>query len=166
MIELAHSLGIVVAGPNGQGLISTPAKLAAQIVAPVPPAGPIAVASQSGNLVSAFMNYAAHSGVGISRAVSAGNAAMVGVVDYLGWFANDPATKAMAAYVEGVGDGRQFAAAIREAATAKPVVLVKGGTTQRGAQAAASHTGALATDDRVFDGMVRQSGAVRAATIE
>ncbi|MCY3962500.1 MAG: CoA-binding protein [bacterium] len=166
LIELAHSLGIVVAGPNGQGLISTPAKLAAQIVAPVPPAGPIAVASQSGNLVSAFMNYAAHSGVGISRAVSAGNAAMVGVVDYLGWFANDPFTKAMAAYVEGVGDGRRFATAIREAAAAKPVVLVKGGTTARGAQAAASHTGALATDDRLFDGIVRQSGAVRAATIE
>ena len=103
LIDLAHSLGLVVAGPNGQGLISTPAKLAAQIVAPVPPPGPIAVASQSGNLVSAFMNHAAHSGVGISRAVSAGNAAMVGVVDYLGWFAGDPHTKAMAAYVEGSG---------------------------------------------------------------
>ena len=166
LVDLARSLGMVVAGPNGQGLISTPAKLAAQIVAPVPPPGPIAVASQSGNLVSAFMNYAAHSGVGISRAVSAGNAAMVGVVDYLGWFAGDPHTKAMAAYVEGVGDGRQFAAAIRKAAQSKPVVLVKGGTTPRGAQAAASHTGALATDDRVFDGMVRQCGAVRAATVE
>ncbi|MYH72095.1 MAG: hypothetical protein F4153_05900 [Acidimicrobiia bacterium] len=166
LIDLARSLGMTVAGPNGQGLISTPAKLAAQIVAPVPPPGPIAVASQSGNLVSAFMNYAAHSGVGISRAVSAGNAAMVGVVDYLSWFAGDPHTRAMAAYVEGVGDGRRFAAAIREASAAKPVVLVKGGTTPRGAQAAASHTGALATDDRVFDGMVRQSGAVRAATIE
>lgn len=166
LIDLARSLGLAVAGPNGQGLISTPAKLAAQIVAPVPPPGPIAVASQSGNLVSAFMNYAAHSGVGISRAVSAGNAAMVGVVDYLSWFAGDPHTKAMAAYVEGVGDGRRFAAAIREASEAKPVVLVKGGATPRGARAAASHTGALATDDRVFDGMVRQSGAVRAATIE
>ena len=166
LIDLARSLGMVVAGPNGQGLISTPAKLAAQIVAPIPPPGPIAVASQSGNLVSAFMNYAAHSGVGISRAVSAGNAAMVEVVDYLGWFAGDPHTKAMAAYVEGVDDGRRFAAAVRKAAEAKPVVLVKGGITPRGALAAASHTGALATDDRVFDGMVRQSGAVRAVTIE
>lgn len=166
LVDLAHSLGMVLAGPNGQGLISNPAKLAAQIVAPVPPPGPISVASQSGNLVSAFMNYAAHSGVGISRAVSAGNAAMVEVVDYLAWFAGDSHTKAMAAYVEGVGDGRRFAAAIREASAAKPVVLVKGGTTPRGAQAAASHTGALATDDRVFDGMARQSGAVRAATIE
>ncbi len=166
LVELARSLGMVVAGPNGQGLISTPAKLAAQIVAPVPPPGPIAVASQSGNLVSAFMNYAAHSGVGISRAVSAGNAAMVGVVDYLGWFADDSHTKAMVAYVEGVEDGRRFATHIRKAAEKKPVVLVKGGTTPRGALAAASHTGALATDDRVFDGMVRQCGAVRASTIE
>ena len=166
LIDRAQSLNMVVAGPNGQGLISTPAKLAAQIVAPVPPPGPVAVASQSGNLVSAFMNYAAHSGVGISRAVSAGNAAMVEVVDYLGWFADDPHTTAMAAYVEGVGDGRRFAGAIRAAAEAKPVVLVKGGATPRGAQAAASHTGALATDDRMFDGVVRQSGAVRAGTIE
>ncbi len=166
LIELAQSLDMVVAGPNGQGLISTPSRLAAQIVAPVPPPGPIAVASQSGNLVSAFMNYATQSGVGISRAVSAGNAAMVGVVDYLSWFSDDSFTKAMVAYVEGVDDGRRFAAAVRDAAEAKPVVLVKGGTTPRGAQAAASHTGALATDDRIFDGMVRQSGAVRAATIE
>lgn len=166
LVELARSLNMVVAGPNGQGLISTPAKLAAQIVAPIPPPGPIAVASQSGNLVSAFMNHAAHSGVGISRAVSAGNAAMVEVVDYLGWFAGDPSTRAMAAYVEGVGEGRRFADAIRAAAEAKPVVLVKGGTTARGARAAASHTGALATDDRVFDGVARQSGAVRAATVE
>ena len=166
LVEVAQSLGIVLAGPNGQGLISTPAKLAAQIVAPVPPPGPVAVASQSGNLVSAFMNYASLSGVGISRAVSAGNAAMVSVVDYLNWFASDSHTKAMAAYVEGVGDGLRFASAIRKAAEAKPVVLVKGGSTPRGAQAAASHTGALATDDRVFEGMLRQNGAVRAATIE
>ncbi len=166
LVDLAHSLGMVLAGPNGQGLISNPARLAAQIVAPIPPSGPISVASQSGNLVSAFMNHATHSGVGISRAVSAGNAAMVEVVDFLKWFAGDSHTKAMAAYVEGVGDGQRFAATIREAAEAKPVVLVKGGTTPRGAQAAASHTGALATDDRVFDGMVRQNGAVRAATIE
>ncbi len=166
LIDLARSLNMVVAGPNGQGLISTPAGLAAQIVAPIPPPGPIAVASQSGNLVSAFMNYATHSGVGISRAVSAGNAAMVGVVDYLEWFADDSSTRAMAAYVEGVGDGRHFSATIRGAAEAKPVVLVKGGTTPRGARAAAGHTGALATDDRIFDGMVRQSGAVRAATVE
>ena len=166
LVDLARSLGMVAAGPNGQGLISTPSKLAAQIVAPVPPPGPISVASQSGNLVSAFLNYAGHSGVGISRAVSAGNAAMVEVVDYLRWFAGDSHTKAMAAYVEGVGDGRKFATAIRDVASTKPVVLAKGGVTARGAAAAASHTGALATDDRVFDGMVRQNGAVRAATIE
>src|SRR5207344_3142644 len=89
---LARDLGILLAGPNGQGVVSTPARLCAQIVAPYPPPGRIAVASQSGNFVSSFMNYARQTGVGISRAVSAGNAAAVGVGDYLGFFAEDPAT--------------------------------------------------------------------------
>jgi hypothetical protein len=74
---------MLVAGPNGQGVVSTPVRLCAQIVAPYPPAGRIGVASQSGNFVSSFMNLARSTGVGISRAVSAGNAAAVGVADYL-----------------------------------------------------------------------------------
>ncbi|HEY1117663.1 MAG TPA: acetate--CoA ligase family protein, partial [Acidimicrobiales bacterium] len=80
---LAAELGILVAGPNGQGVVSTPARLCAQIVAPIPPAGRIGVASQSGNFVSSFENYAVQTGVGISRAVSAGNAIKVTVPDYL-----------------------------------------------------------------------------------
>ena len=74
LVALADELGILIAGPNGQGVVSTPAQLCAQIVAPYPPAGAIAVASQSGNFVSSFLNYSRQSGVGISRAVSAGNA--------------------------------------------------------------------------------------------
>src|SRR3546814_18253977 len=76
---LAAELGILVAGPNGQGVVSTPARLCAQIVAPIPPPGRIGVASQSGNFVSSFENYAVQTGVGISRAVSAGNAINVTV---------------------------------------------------------------------------------------
>ncbi len=87
LVALADELGILLAGPNGQGVVSTPAHLCAQIVAPYPPPGTIAVASQSGNFVSSFMNYAVETGVGISRAVSAGNAAAVGVGDYLAYFA-------------------------------------------------------------------------------
>ena len=83
LVALAHELGILLAGPNGQGVVSTPAHLCAQIVAPYPPAGHIGVASQSGNFVSSFLNYSRSSGVGISRAVSAGNAAAVNVADYL-----------------------------------------------------------------------------------
>ena len=83
LVALADELGILLAGPNGQGVVSTPVSLCAQIVAPYPPAGSIGVASQSGNFVSTFLNLSRMTGVGISRAVSAGNAAAVTVADYL-----------------------------------------------------------------------------------
>ena len=95
-------------GPNGQGVVSTPARLCAQIVAPYPPAGGIGIASQSGNFISSFMNYAVQTGVGVSRAVSAGNAAAVTIPDYLDFYAADDATRVGLAYVEGVPDGRAF----------------------------------------------------------
>jgi len=166
LIALARDLGILVAGPNGQGVVSTPAKLCAQIVAPYPPAGRIGVASQSGNFVSSFMNWACATGVGISRAVSAGNAAMATVPDYLDYYAADPATAVALAYVEGITDGRGFYERMATVAGRIPLVLVKGGATEGGQRAAASHTGALAADDKVFDGACRQAGATRAANVE
>ena len=166
LVALAEELGVLLAGPNGQGVVSTPVDLCAQIVAPYPPTGSIAVASQSGNFVSSFMNYAMQTGVGISRAVSAGNAAAVSVGDYLSYFGSDDATSVALAYVEGMVDGRAFADAVRSVTAVNPVVLVKGGSTEGGQKAAASHTGALASDDRVFDGVCRQAGATRAATVE
>jgi acetyltransferase len=165
LVALADELGILLAGPNGQGVVSTPAKLCAQIVAPFPPAGRIGVASQSGNFVSSFMNLSRASGVGISRAVSAGNAAAVTVADYLDWYADDPETSVGLAYVEGIVDGRALMDRLAGAAARKPLVLVKGGATEGGAQAAASHTGALAANDKVFDGECRAAGITRAATV-
>ncbi|HEU5150475.1 MAG TPA: acetate--CoA ligase family protein [Iamia sp.] len=166
LVALCAELGILLAGPNGQGVVSTPAKLCAQIVAPYPPAGRIGVASQSGNFVSSFENLAVATGVGISRAISAGNAAAVTVPDYLGWFAEDPATAVGLAYVEGIPDGRAFVDALAPVAAEQPLVVLKGGATAGGQKAAASHTGSLATDDRVFDGAARQLGITRAASVE
>lgn len=166
LVALAHELGMVLAGPNGQGLVSTPAHLCAQMVAPYPTPGRIGVASQSGNFVSSFMNWSLATGVGISRAVSAGNAAMVGVADYLDYYADDDATGVALAYVEGIADGRAFFDRISSVARRKPLVLVKGGATDGGAAAAASHTGSLASNDKIFDGACRQAGACRAATVE
>lgn len=166
LVALAHELGILLAGPNGQGVVSTPANLCAQIVAPYPPAGRIGVASQSGNFVSSFLNYARSTGVGISRAVSAGNAAAVNVADYLEFYADDDATAVGLAYVEGITDGRSLLQRFGQAAARKPLVIVKGGATAGGAAAAASHTGALAADDKVFDGACRAAGVTRAATVE
>jgi acyl-CoA synthetase (NDP forming) len=166
LVDLADELGILLAGPNGQGVVSTVASLCAQIVAPYPPAGRIGVASQSGNFVSSFLNYAVQTGIGISRAVSAGNAAAVTVPDYLDSYADDPGTATGLAYVEGLVDGRGFFERVRRVATRMPLVLLKGGATTGGQRAAASHTGALAADDDVFDGMCRQAGVTRAATVE
>jgi acetyltransferase len=166
LVQLSRELGLLLAGPNGQGVVSTPSQLCAQIVAPFPPAGRIAIASQSGNFVSSFENWAVQTGVGVSRAVSAGNAAAVTVADFLDWYADDNASAVSLAYVEGVADGRALFDRLTAVEQRKPVVLVKGGTTAGGQRAAASHTGSLASDDRVFDGMCRQAGITRAATIE
>jgi len=166
LVALADELGILLVGPNGQGVVSTPVGLCAQIVAPYPPRGGIAIASQSGNFVSSFENYARFTGVGVSRAVSAGNAAAVTVPDFLEYYASDPETRVALAYVEGVSDGRAFFERVRAVAAAKPLVVLKGGTTSGGSRAAASHTGALGTDDRVFEGMCRQANITRAMTVE
>lgn len=166
LVRLAAELGILLVGPNGQGVVSTPASLCAQIVAPYPPSGPIGVASQSGNFVSSFLNWSCATGVGISRAVSAGNAAATSVADFLGFYADDPATAVALAYMEGIEDGRSVAETFSRVAALKPLVVLKGGATAGGARAAASHTGSMATDDRTFSGMCAQSGATRASTVE
>ena len=166
LIALCDELGILLVGPNGQGVVSTPSRLCAQIVAPYPPAGTIGVASQSGNFVSSFMNWSCATGVGISRAVSCGNAAATSVTDVLRFYADDPATAVGLAYIDGVTDGLEVAAALTDVSAAMPVIVMKGGATSGGARAAASHTGSLATDDRTFDGMCRQAGVTRASSVE
>ena len=166
LISLANELGILLAGPNGQGVVSTPSQLCAQIVAPYPPRGRIGVASQSGNFVSSFLNYSRQSGVGVSRAVSAGNAACVSVADYLKWYSTDTETSVGLAYLEGIFDGSHLMAQLQEVTMKMPLVVMKGGATEAGAKAAASHTGALAANDKVFDGACRQSGISRAKNVE
>jgi acetyltransferase len=166
LVETAEQLGMVVAGPNGQGLISTAESMCAQIVAPYPPPGRISVASQSGNLVSSFLNYACLTGIGVAKAVSAGNSAQLSMADYLEYFAADPETAVALVYLEGVRDGRRLRRAMERVTAKKPLVLVKGGAAAEGQRAAASHTGSLASDDRVFDGVCRQVGALRAPSVE
>ena len=166
LARAARAAGILLAGPNGQGVISTPASMCAQIVAPYPPPGRISVVSQSGNLVSAFLNYAVETGIGIAKAISAGNAAQTGVEHYLEYFAADPDTDVILCYLEGLSDGARFLATLRDLAPQKPLILLVGGTAREGRRAALSHTGSLAGDDRVLRGLCRQFGALRAPTVE
>ena len=146
LVRLADELGVVLGGPNGQGLVSTPSSLCAQIVAPYPPTGSLSIASQSGNFVSTFLNMAVHSGVGVARAVSAGNSAQTNVAHYLDYFRDDERTATSIAYVESIGNGGQFLESIEAHCLAKPLVLIKGGRTDLGKRAASSHTGAMASD--------------------
>jgi acetyltransferase len=111
------------------------------------------------------MNLSRQSGVGVSRAISVGNAAQVGVIDMLEYYADDPETTVGLVYLEGVAEGRSFADRLEAVCCRMPVVILKGGASGSGAKAAASHTGSLATDDRVFDGMCRQMGAARASSV-
>jgi len=166
LVALCDELGLLMIGPNGQGVISTAKSMCAQIVAPYPPPGRISVASQSGNLVSAFLNYAVQTGVGVSKALSCGNSAQTDLAEVLAYFAADDDTAVALTYLEGVGDGRRLFEAMGRVTARKPLVLVKGGVAAAGQRAAASHTGSLASDDRVFDGIARQVGALRAPTIE
>ena len=166
LLSLANSLGMLIAGPNGQGVVSTPASLCLQIVAPYPPKGGISVASQSGNFVSSFLNYSRQSGVGISRAISAGNATQISVENFLDFFATDVETKVALTYIENVGDGESLLNAMRNITAVKPLVVLKGGATAAGSKAAQSHTGAMASNDRVFLGATRSSGAIKVSSVE
>lgn len=166
LVQLAADLDMLIAGPNGQGVVSTPVSLCAQIVGPYPPRGGISVASQSGNFVSSFLNYARQTGVGIARAISAGNAAQTSVGQYLEWFSQDNETRVSLAYIESVNDGKALESSFTAALKSKPLVVVKGGATEAGSRAAQSHTGALASNDKIFDGLCRSTGASRARTVE
>ena len=166
LVATADACGMLLAGPNGQGLVSTAESMCAQIVAPYPPAGCISIASQSGNLLSSLLNYATLTGIGVSKAISAGNSAQTTVADYLAYFAADADTATALVYLEGVRDGERLLEAFRRVTARKPLVVLKGGASASGQRAAASHTGALASDDRVFDGLCRQTGALRASTVE
>ena len=164
--DTARELDILLIGPNGQGLVSTPVSLCAQIVGPYPPSGSISVASQSGNFVSSFMNYSRFTGIGIARAISAGNAACTGVPEILDYFAQDDKTSVALVYIEGISDGNKLATSMKLITARKPLVVFKGGSTKSGALAAASHTGALASDDRVFEGVCQSNGVTRVTDAE
>ncbi len=166
LVALADELGVALVGPNGQGLVSTAVSMCAQIAAPYPPPGPISMVSQSGNIGSSFMNHGCMTGVGFAKGVSCGNAAQLGLADFIDYYAADPETRATLAYLEGVDDGRRFLEAARAHSLRKPLVVVRGGVTAAGQRAASSHTGSLASDDAIFSGVCRQAGIARCETVE
>jgi acyl-CoA synthetase (NDP forming) len=165
--RLAEGVGMGLMGPNCQGLVSTEGvSLYAHMPPQFPPAGPVGVVSQSGNLATSFITAGEAMGVGFSRIISSGNEADLQTTDFLEALADDPATEVILSYLEGVGDGRTFVGKAREVSRQKPFIMVKAGQTEAGVKAAFSHSGALSGSDDLFGALFSQAGVIRAETIE
>lgn len=171
LARIARAAGMALLGPNCLGAISfaartfatfTPAALAGQ-----PPVGTIGLVSQSGAFGAYAYALARKHAVGLSHWVTTGNEAGLQVADVIEWFAHDPDTRVILAYLEGCRDGARLMRALRAARDAgKPVVITKVGRTPAGARAALSHTASMAGEDAVFDAVFDECGAVRAHDVE
>jgi len=154
-----------IIGPNCVGLFVPKSRLVNMIGLPLEP-GSIAFISQSGGHAHNLPFYASPRGLRFSKVVSYGNALDVDEVELLDYFTQDTETEIIAAYIEGVRDGRRFMGALKEAATRKPVVIYKGGTTEAGRRAAHGHTASLTSSVAVFDALCRQMKAIQVNDVE
>jgi acetyltransferase len=166
MLQAARRHLLRILGPNCLGLLSPHAKLNASFAHVDAAPGSIAFVSQSGALVTAMLDWARGRGIGFSHCVSLGEHGDVDFADMIDWLASDARTRAVLLYIESIDGARKFMSAARAAARNKPVLVVKAGRSPQGAAAAASHTGALAASDLVFDAAIRRAGMLRVDTLQ
>jgi acetyltransferase len=166
MLQAARPSVFRILGPNSVGMLVPDAHLNASFAHTTALSGKIAFVSQSGALVTAVLDWAHARGIGFSHFVSLGDASDVDFGDMLDYLATDPATSAILLYMEDVKNARKFMSAARGAGRNKPVLVLKAGRAPEGARAAASHTGALAGLDAVFDSAVRRAGMLRVLSTE
>jgi acetyltransferase len=161
MLAAAKPYLLRIVGPNCLGFISPARGINASFAHLTPPAGDLAFVTQSGAIATAVLDWAAARGFGFSHMISLGDMADVDFGDILDYLALDQATRGILLYVESVTQARKFISAGRIAARAKPVIVIKAGRSAAGAQAALSHTGALAGSDLVYDAAFRRAGMLR-----
>lgn len=168
LLDKVRAAGVRMVGPNCMGLLNTdPAINLNATFSPVyPPAGGVAMSTQSGALGLAILDYARRLNLGISTFVSVGNKADVSSNDLIQYWADDPRTDVILLYLESFGNPRKFSQIARRVAREKPIVAVKSGRSAAGARAASSHTGALASSDAVVDALFEQAGVIRTTTLE
>ncbi len=165
--DLLAATQLRVIGPNCAGLANIPGKVIATRLTTPPKAGAISFVSQSGALMMALYGLFADRNLGLNRLISLGNQVDVTLADSLAYLAGERETAVIGAFVEGVQNGRAFAAALQTALTAgKPIVLVKSGRTELGQVAAATHTAALAGSDRVFTAVCQQYGVIQVDDVD
>ncbi len=165
LLRAARGAGVRVIGPNCLGVYCPNGRVTFIAGSPRDP-GPVGVVSQSGGLGVDIVRRGGTRGIRFSRLVTVGNSADLGANDILEFYAADPATGVIGLYTEAIGDGRRFVEILRDLDGAKPVVLMKGGMTEQGKRAAASHTGALASDGRVWRALAEQTGLVLVDTLD
>jgi acetyltransferase len=154
-----------IIGPNCLGVIHPPNNLNASFAAAMAQPGKVALLSQSGAICTSILDWAITKHIGFSSFVSVGAMLDVDFADLLDYFADDPTTRSIILYMESIGDVRKFLSAARSVSRTKPVIVVKAGRHEAAARAAASHTGALAGSDAVFEAAFRRAGVLRVNTI-
>ena len=166
LLDAARPYLLRIIGPNCLGVLVPGIGLNASFAHLNPAKGPIAFIAQSGAIVTSMMDWAEQRGIGFSHLVSLGDMADVDFGDLLDYLASDPETRAILLYIEAVTAARKFMSAARAAARMKPTIVVKAGRHAEGARAAASHTGAMAGSDAVYEAVFRRAGMLRVYSLD
>lgn len=166
LLRLCKSRNVRLMGPNCLGLINSHYRMNASFAKKMPLTGGISVLSQSGALATAILDWAAARLLGLAKMVSIGNKADLDESDFIEAFAEDEQTKVIVGYLESIASGDEFVKVAEAAASKKPIVILKAGTTAAGSKAASSHTGSLAGADIAYGAAFHRSGIIRAETFE
>jgi acetyl coenzyme A synthetase (ADP forming)-like protein len=164
--ELADEHDLKIVGPNSLGVISTPSGLNATFAPMNARTGTTSFMSQSGALVTAILEWADDRAIGFKDIVSLGNKAILDETDFVETWGTDPETDVILGYLEGIRDGQRFIETTQKAIQETPVVVLKSGRTEAGAQAASSHTGAIAGSQRAYEAGLEKAGAIRVDSTE
>ncbi|MGD8463329.1 MAG: acetate--CoA ligase family protein [Anaerolineae bacterium] len=166
LVDIAKEYGMRLIGPNCLGIIDTTIQLNASFASGMPRQGTIAFMSQSGALCTAILDMALADDVGFSRFVSLGNRADVDENALIKAWEHDSHTRVIMVYLEGIEDGTGFMDVASKVGRQKPIIAIKAGTTSAGSRAVSSHTGTLAGTERAYEAAFRQSGVIRAASVQ
>jgi acetyltransferase len=166
VVQIARQAGIRIIGPNCLGIIAPANKLNASFGGDLPTEGVIGYLSQSGALLAAILDMANAGSIGFSKLVSIGNKADVDELDLIKALGEDKDTKVIAGYLESITDGNAFVNQAERISHDKPILLMKSGGTQAGAQAASSHTGSLAGSETAYECVFERAGIIRCSSIK
>lgn len=169
LAQVCHEKDVTLIGPNCLGVINPEIAMNASFAGIMPEVGNVAFISQSGALCTSVLDYAKELGIGFSKFLSIGNKATTDELELIRYLAEDEKTKVIAMYAESLNDANQIIAvsrALSHASTPKPIIVLKSGTSEEGSKAIASHTGSLSGGDSAYDALFKQSGMIRAESIE